>query len=73
MKVTVTREHKKEKTLEKYPWLGISEGLVVWFSREGKGVAVVDPEDNYILGESAGDWGEEEFVPFNGKIEIEND
>jgi hypothetical protein len=60
-----------------YPWIGIStnsNGLVVLFHEEGKGVVinVGTGSSCWELGTNADDWAMRTFKPYTGKITLEN-
>lgn len=80
MKSVVT-ENEQAKQEKKYPYLGISKHLdksrwVVLFTSKEKGVLVHNSNKSdspYFLGYESSYWGEIDFIPFTGTIELSND
>ena len=59
-----------------YPLLGISKpfGFVVLFRVHGHGTVVSPgPVSNIRMGEDSAKWDMDSFVPFTGKLLLEND
>jgi hypothetical protein len=54
--------------------ISTSSGVIVWFSRPGVGmvVSVGGIPNKYSLGEEGDNWTMENFVPFNGSVELSN-
>ena len=72
MKTTI--KNKDKKNLMEYPYLGTSEtlGEVVLFTSPNTGTMVYKGSNQSSLGEYANNWAEEEFIPFNGVLELFN-
>lgn len=78
MKSTIENKETKEKS--KYPYLGIMpdgcgcSGLVVLFTSGNTGICVRTGQNGYNkIGEYSDNWAEWSFVPFDGRVFLEND
>ena len=77
MKVELIQEEEDEKDIN-YPCLmgyksdGCLEPFIVLFIEESKGIVIGDSQD-FKNGEYYEDWRMSCFMPYNGKVVLEND
>ena len=62
---------KPTETMQKYPYIGVLDIIIVLFVSPGRGIALRHPNPTYKVAIS-GDWGEERFVPYEGEIILKN-
>lgn len=66
MQTIEIKKQNQEKQLERtYPYMGISDGITVWFVEPCRGIAITCTEPILKLSVSGG-WTEENFTPMQG-------
>ena len=56
-----------------YPYIGVYDGIVVFFSGPGTGVCLTPSDSSNRAGEYSASWKEVEFTPLNGSITMEQE
>ena len=73
MGINATINKREEPESSEYPCLKISNGLVVLFTKQRTGTAIVLDSSWHKIGRFSDAWIESNFKPFQGSVTLENE